>query len=207
MQKRAFQKCVVTYVFIPKAVCARKSFLKKEHFRGTLCRTLSCNAFAERRSIQYPYPARRKTACKDKLKKMPAIMPAFICAKKARSTKMLRASHGCGIGIRTPTNRVRVCRATVTQFRNASVFQPTPTLYTNRFHLSTAFSRFFGDFLGDARKNHLRRGCLSSSRMTILCKNKSFMQSRLKYRMNKYIISYSVYDESIRERRCNIEFF
>ena len=25
---------------------------------------------------------------------------------------------GCGIGIRTPTNRVRVCRAAVTQFRN-----------------------------------------------------------------------------------------
>ena len=24
--------------------------------------------------------------------------------------------HGWGIGIRTPTNRVRVCRATVTQF-------------------------------------------------------------------------------------------
>ena len=26
--------------------------------------------------------------------------------------------YGCGIGIRTPTNRVRVCRAAVTQFRN-----------------------------------------------------------------------------------------
>ena len=30
-------------------------------------------------------------------------------------------AYGWGIGIRTPTNRVRVCRATVTQFPNDSI--------------------------------------------------------------------------------------
>ena len=35
-------------------------------------------------------------------------------------TGKARLCFGCGIGIRTPTNRVRVCRAAVTQFRKIS---------------------------------------------------------------------------------------
>ena len=47
---------------------------------------------------------------------------------KRRSRNLLGHNFffGWGIGIRTPTNRVRVCRATVTQFPNA-----TRLLYTN----------------------------------------------------------------------------
>ena len=40
-------------------------------------------------------------------------------SQKKRDTSWVLFSFGCGIGIRTPTNRVRVCRATVTQFRFA----------------------------------------------------------------------------------------
>ena len=50
---------------------------------------------------------------------------------------------GCGIGIRTPTNRVRVCRATVTQFRNAS---ERMILYQILFFLSILFYDFVKKF-------------------------------------------------------------
>lgn len=42
--------------------------------------------------------------------------------------------HGWGIGIRTPTNRVRVCRATVTLFPNEQ-----KQLYINDSQLSSIF--------------------------------------------------------------------
>ncbi len=51
--------------------------------------------------------------------------------------------YGCGIGIRTPTNRVRVCRATVTQFRNAS---ERMILYQILFFLSILFYDFVKKF-------------------------------------------------------------
>ena len=38
--------------------------------------------------------------------------------EKTKHTKRCALFFGWGIGIRTPTNRVRVCRATVTQFPN-----------------------------------------------------------------------------------------
>ncbi len=44
---------------------------------------------------------------------------------KQKNRPIGRFRFGWGIGIRTPTNRVRVCRATVTQFPNA-----TKILYT-----------------------------------------------------------------------------
>ena len=37
---------------------------------------------------------------------------------KQKNHRVVVFCFGCGIGIRTPTNRVRVCRAAVTQFRN-----------------------------------------------------------------------------------------
>ena len=51
--------------------------------------------------------------------------------------------YGCGIGIRTQTNRVRVCRATVTQFRNAS---ERMILYQILFFLSILFYDFVKKF-------------------------------------------------------------
>ena len=53
-------------------------------------------------------------------------------------------SFGSGIGIRTPTYRVRVCCATVTQFRyllNAQL------VYHKRIHLSSVFLFFLMNFV------------------------------------------------------------
>ena len=38
-----------------------------------------------------------------------------------KEIKVVNMNTGCALGIRTPTNRVRVCRATVTQMRNVSL--------------------------------------------------------------------------------------
>ena len=58
--------------------------------------------------------------------------------------------HDWGIGIRTPTYRVRVCCATVTQFPNISyyvrIYSQHYVLYQMNFDLSTAFGNFFDFF-------------------------------------------------------------
>ena len=65
----------------------------------------------------------------------------FHIMKKAVTTKVVTAFIGWGIGIRTPTNRVRVCRATVTLFPNEQ-----EQLYINVFLLSRVFYKIFYDF-------------------------------------------------------------
>ena len=57
-----------------------------------------------------------------KQKKMPEYRrkKQYSGIKKPRNN--LFRGIGWGIGIRTPTNRVRVCRATVTQFPNSDNF-------------------------------------------------------------------------------------
>ena len=66
-------------------------------------------------------------------------IPALIKIQKIKpSQKRWLIFYGWGIGIRTPTNRVRVCRATVTLFPNEQ-----KQLYINDLHLSSVFYNFF----------------------------------------------------------------
>ncbi len=52
---------------------------------------------------------------------------------------------GWGIGIRTPTNRVRVCRATVTQFPN--ILLTTTIIFFKVRFVKSYFARFFKKYL------------------------------------------------------------
>ena len=65
--------------------------------------------------------------------------------KKPRN-KLFRGI-GWGIGIRTPTNRVRVCRATVTQFPNIKLrtgfLSPASQYYTHSQSLCQPFFKNF----------------------------------------------------------------
>ena len=87
-------------------------------------------------------------------------------------------AFGCGIGIRTPTNRVRVCRATVTQFRNTS---ERMILYQILFFLSILFYDFVKKFHFGAALQKCRH--ISACRRTALfARRKSFTSAGAKGR-------------------------
>ena len=68
----------------------------------------------------------------------------FLGKKKTADSEESTVYRGWGIGIRTPTNRVRVCRATVTQFPNIK-FCLHAALFIISF-FSVMSSNFFKNF-------------------------------------------------------------
>ncbi len=62
--------------------------------------------------------------------------------KKAITADTVMTFIGWGIGIRTPTNRVRVCRATVTLFPNVTFMWATDIYYTQlKENVNTFFAK------------------------------------------------------------------
>ena len=92
--------------------------------------SISKNAFRWFESVYRPEMMREQSSARKCIYK---ISKNFRVEKSGEISRNLRFSrffvpasksdthHGWGIGIRTPTNRVRVCRAAVTQFPNIRV--------------------------------------------------------------------------------------
>ncbi len=76
----------------------------------------------------------------------------FLGEKKTADSEESTVYRGWGIGIRTPTNRVRVCRATVTQFPNIQLIPLYAVISIIPFFelLSSNFLKFFS-FFGKSR--------------------------------------------------------
>ncbi len=101
-------------------------------------------------------------------------LPRQVKSEKSKTPVLTYGSFGCGIGIRTPTNRVRVCRATVTQFRNAS---ERMILYQILFFLSILFYDF-------VKKFHFGAAC-EKRRRTSACRRTALFVRRESFTLHR----------------------